>query len=134
MHELVKIVSNTRPPWNDGSGPDYSSPYKDLATAIVLLAVKDYKKTLRAIWKNPESEYKRRKLIAQKAELEEFFYSDDYRMYCSIDPDKLIKHCHMTAIEDGKKAIFRRNKRKIKEQLKANNEEEQAYETGKSIV
>ena len=133
MHELVKIVSNTRPPWDDGSGPDYSYPYQDLDTAIVLLAVSDYKKTLRAIWKNPKSEFIRRKLIAQKAELEEFFYSDDYRMYCNIDPDKLIKNCHTTAIEDEKKAISRRNKRKIKEQLKEN-KEEQAHETGKSII
>lgn len=54
-------------------------------------------------------------------------------MYCNIDPDKLIKNCHMTAIEDEKKAISRRNKRKIKEQLKEN-KEEQAHETGKSIV
>ena len=133
MHELVKIVSNKRPPWDDGNGPDYSSPYRDLATAIVQLAVKDYKKTLRAIWKNPKSEFIRRKLIAQKVELEEFFYSDDYWMYCNIDPDKLIKNCHTTAIEDEKKAIYRRNKRKIKELLKEN-KEEKAHETGKSIV
>ena len=127
-------IPHMKPPWDDGSGPDYSSPYQDLATAIVQLAVKDYKKTLRAIWKNPKSETERRKLIAEKAELEEFFYSGEYRMYCNIDPDKLIKHCHMTAIEDEKKAISRRNKRKIKEQLKANNEEEQAHETGKSMI
>ena len=133
MHELVKIVSTTRPPWDDGSGPDYSSPYQDLATAIVLLAVRDYKKTLRAIWKNPKSETERRKLFEQKAELEEFFYSDDYRMYCSIDPDKLIKNCHTTAIEDEKKASYRRNKRKIKE-LPKEKKEEKAHETGKSIV
>ena len=127
-------IPHMKPPWDDGSGPDYSSPYQDLATAIVQLAVKDYKKTLRAIWKNPKSETERRKLIAEKAELEEFFYSGEYRMYCNIDPDKLIKHCHMTAIEDEKKAISRRNKRKIKERLKANNEEEQAHATGKSII
>lgn len=58
-------IPHMKPPWDGGSGPDYSSPYKDLATAIVLLAVKDYKKTLRAIWKNPDSEYKRRKLIEE---------------------------------------------------------------------
>ena len=130
----MESIPHMKPPWDDGNGPDYSSPYQDLATAIVLHAVRDYKKTLRAIWKNPESMFIRRKLIAQKAELEEFFYSGDYWMYCNIDPDKLIKHCHMAAIEDEKKAISRRNKRKIKEQLKANNEEEQAHETGKSIV
>lgn len=126
-------IPHMKPPWDDGGGLDYSSPYQDLATAIVQLAVKDYKKTLRAIWKNPKSGTERRKLIAQKAELEEFFYSDYYRMYCNIDPDKLIKHCHTTAIEDEKKAITRRNKRKIKEQMKEN-KEEQAHETGKSIV
>ena len=122
-----------KPPWDDGSGPDYCSPYQDLATAIVLLAVKDYKKTLQAIWRNPKSETERRKLFEQKAELEKFFYSGDYQMYCDIDPDKLIKNCRITAIEDEKKAIYRRNKRKIKELLKEN-KEEQAHETGKSIV
>lgn len=133
MHELEKIASNTRPPWSDGSGPDYSSPYQNLAAAIVQLAVKDYKKTLRAIWRNPKSEFQRRKLIVQKAELEEFFYSGDYRMYCDIDPDRLIKNCHLTAIEDEKKAISRRNKRKIREQLK-DHKEEQSHETGTSIT
>lgn len=131
---MKEIIPHMKPPWSDGSGPDYSSPYRDLATAIVQLAVKDYKKTLRAIWRNPKSEAERRKLIKDKTELEEFFHSGDYRMYCNIDPDKLIRNCHMTAIEDEKKAISRRNKRKIKEQLKANNKEEQAHETGKSIV
>ncbi len=130
---MKEIIPHMRLPWDDGIGPDYWSPYRDLATAIVLLAVKDYKKTLRAIWRNPKSELQRRKLIEEKTELEEFFYSDDYRMYCNIDPDKLIKNCYLTAIEDEKKAIYRRNKRKIKEQLKEN-KEEQAHETGKSIV
>ena len=129
----MESIPHTKPPWDDGRGPNYSSPYQDLATAIVLLAVKDYKKTLRAIWKNPKTAFKRRRLMAKKAELEDFFYSSDYEIYCNIDPDKLIKNCHMTAIEDEKKAISRRNKRKIKEQLKEN-KEEQAHETGKSIV
>ena len=120
-------------PWDDGGGPDYSSSYQDLATAIVLLAVKDYKKTLRAIWKNPKTASKRRRLMEKKAELEDFFYSSDYEIYCNIDPDKLIDNCRLTAIEDEKKAISRRNKRKIKEQLKEN-KEEQSHETGKSII
>ena len=111
----MESIPHMKPPWDDGSGPDYSSPYRDLATAIVLLAVKDYKKTLRAIWKNPKSESERRKLIEEKTELEEFFYSGDFLMYCNIDPDRLIKNCHLTAIEDEKKAISRRNKRKIRE-------------------
>ena len=130
---MKEIIPHMKPPWDDGSGPDYSSPYRDLATAIVQLAVTDYKKTLRAIWRNPKSEAERRKLIKEKIELEVFFYSDDYRMYCNIDPDKLIKNCYLTAIEDEKKAISRRNKRKIKNQLK-DYKEEQAHETGKSIV
>lgn len=130
---MKEIIPHMKPLWDDGSGPDYSSPYQDLATAIVLLAVKDYKKTLRAIWKNPKSETKRRKLIEDKTELEEFFYSGDFLMYCDIDPDKLIRNCYQTAIEDEKKSISRRNKRKIKDQLK-DNMEEQAHETGKSII
>ena len=129
----MESIPHMKPPWDDGSGPDYSSSYQDLATAIVLLAVRDYKKTLRAIWKNPKTASKRRRLMEKKAELEDFFYSSDYEIYCNIDPNKLIKNCRLTAIEDEKKAISRRNKRKIKEQLKEN-KEEQAHETGKSIV
>lgn len=45
---MKESIPHMKPPWDDGSGPDYSSPYRDLATAIVQLAVKDYKKTLRA--------------------------------------------------------------------------------------
>ena len=129
----MESIPHMKPPWDDGSGPDYSSPYQDLATAIVLLAVRDYKKTLRAIWKTPKSASKRRRLMEKKAELENFFYSSDYEIYCNIDPDKLIENCRLTAIEDEKKAISRRNKRKIKEQLKEN-KEEQSHETGKSII
>ena len=129
----MESIPHMKPPWDDGSGPDYSSSYQDLATAIVLLAVRDYKKTLRAIWKNPKTASKRRRLMEKKAELEDFFYSSDYEIYCNIDPNKLIKNCRLTAIEDKKKAISRRNKRKIKEQLKEN-KEEQSHETGKSII
>ena len=129
----MENMPSMKPPWDDGSGPDYSSSYQDLATAIVLLAVRDYKKTLRAIWKNPKTASKRRRLMEKKAELEDFFYSSDYEIYCNIDPNKLIKNCRLTAIEDEKKAISRRNKRKIKEQLKEN-KEEQSHETGKSII
>ena len=129
----MESIPHTKPPWDDGRGPNYSSPYQDLATAIVLLAVRDYKKTLRAIWKNPKTASKRRRLMEKKAELEDFFYSSDYEIYCNIDPNKLIKNCRLTAIEDKKKAISRRNKRKIKEQLKEN-KEEQSHETGKSII
>ena len=129
----MESIPHMKPPWNDGSGPDYSSSYQDLATAIVLLAVRDYKKTLRAIWKNPKTASKRRRLMEKKAELEDFFYSSDYEIYCNIDPNKLIKNCRLTAIEDEKKAISRRNKRKIREQLK-NNKEEQPHETGTSIT
>lgn len=91
----MESIPHMKPPWDDGSGPDYSSPYQDLATAIVLLAVRDYKKTLRAIWKTPKSEYKRRKLIAQKAELEEFFYSDAYRIYWQQVPQVSIAQTYL---------------------------------------
>ena len=110
----MESIPHMKPPWDDGSGPDYSSSYQDLATTIVLQAVKDYKKTLRAIWKNPKTASKRRRLMEKKAELEDFFYSSDYEIYCNIGPDKLIRNCRLTAIEDEKKAISRRNKRKIK--------------------
>ena len=37
----MESIPHMKPPWDDGSGPDYSSPYQNLATAIVQLAVKD---------------------------------------------------------------------------------------------
>ena len=44
--EMKEIIPHMRAPWDNGSGPDYWSPYRDLATGVVQLAVKDYKKTL----------------------------------------------------------------------------------------
>lgn len=129
----MENILGGRPPWDDCSGPDYSSPYQDLATAIVLLAVKDYKKTLRAIWKNPKSKSVRKKLMADKVELESFFHSGDYTMYCDVDPDRLIRNCRITAIEDEKKKIERKNKRIINQMKKAK-KEEHTHETGKIII
>ena len=114
----MDITINGHQPWDDGSGPNLDSPYRDLATAIVTLAVKDYKKTLRSMWKNPASAKTRRRLMDTKMEIEEFFHSGAYGMYCDIDPDKLIQNCRLTAIEDEKKAIAKRNKARIKKERK----------------
>lgn len=105
-------------PWDDGREPNLDSPYRNLATAIVTVAVKDYKKTLRTMWKNPTSVTARRKLMNTKMEIEEFFHSGAYGMYCNVDPDKLIENCRRTAIEDEKKAIARRNKARIRKERK----------------
>ena len=105
-------------PWSEGNSSSPSTPYQDLATAIVTLAVKDYKKTLRAMWKNPASAATRKRLTEAKIELEEFFYSGACGMYCNIDPDKLIQNCRRTAIEDEKKAIAKKNKARIRKERK----------------
>ena len=61
--------------------------YEDLANAIVLQAVKDYREALKILVKHP------RNLEAKvnKTELELFFYSDWYRTLTNIDPELLVK-------------------------------------------
>jgi hypothetical protein len=56
--------------------------YENLANAIVLQAVEDYKKILHS--PQPESNNK-------KQRLEQFFFSDWFKMLTDIDPETLIK-------------------------------------------
>lgn len=64
-----------------------TEPYQDLANAIILMAVKDYRDALKKLMKRP------RYGPAQdlKNEVERFFRSDWYRELTSVDGDYLLK-------------------------------------------
>lgn len=61
--------------------------YTELANAIIIQAVKDYRKALKTLKRHPRYEPAR----AMVAEVEEFFHSDWYRVLTSVDGDMLIR-------------------------------------------
>lgn len=61
--------------------------YENLANAIILLAVKDYRRALKLLSKNPHS----RSAIAAVNEMERFFRSDWYEALTSVDGETLIR-------------------------------------------
>lgn len=63
------------------------TPYENLANAIILQAVKDYRGALKKLEKRPN--YEPAKIM--KNEVERFFRSDWYRELTSIDGNILIK-------------------------------------------
>ena len=64
-----------------------TEPYQDLANAIILMAVKDYRDALKKLKKRPR--YGPAHDI--KNEVERFFRSDWYRELTSVDGNILIK-------------------------------------------
>ena len=64
-----------------------SDPYEQLANAIVLQAVKDYRKALKKLMKYPRHETAKRSI----AEVERFFHSDWYKELTSVDGDYVLK-------------------------------------------
>ncbi|MBK8154732.1 MAG: hypothetical protein IPK55_00150 [Streptococcus sp.] len=64
-----------------------TEPYQDLANAIILMAVKDYRDALKKLMKRPR--YGPAHDI--KNEVERFFRSDWYRELTSVDGNVLIK-------------------------------------------
>ena len=61
--------------------------YENLANAIILLAVKDYRQALKLLSKNPHS----RSAMATVKEMERFFRSDWYETLTSVDGEMLIR-------------------------------------------
>lgn len=61
--------------------------YTELANAIIIQAVKDYRKALKTLKRHPRYEPAR----AMVTEVEEFFHSDWYRVLTSVDGDMLIR-------------------------------------------
>ena len=103
---------------HDGIGYSTDSPILNLAAAIVKAAVDDYVKTLRNLWSRNLNISRKRKLIIEKTELEEFFHSSWYEMLTDIDPDFLVYQCKILAKEKEKKAIERKNMKRIKQKIK----------------
>ena len=60
--------------------------YTDLANAIIIQAVKDYRKALKTLKRYPR--YEPAKAVV--AEVEEFFRSEWYRTLTSVDADMLM--------------------------------------------
>ena len=56
--------------------------------------------------------------MADKAELEDFFYSSWYETLTDIDPNRLIYQCKVTAKAKEQAAIERANRKKIKALMK----------------
>ena len=74
--------------------PDESlEPYQDLANAIVIQAVKDYRNALQLLKQKPRN--KKAKGIA--LEIERFFHSDWYRKLTSLDSEDLINRLRKEA-------------------------------------
>ena len=64
-----------------------NTPCENLASAIVLCAVQDYRKTLRTLARFPD----RREVSKEKSSILEFVRSGWYRTLTSIDPELLIR-------------------------------------------
>lgn len=62
-------------------------PYQELANAIVLLAAEDYRKALKDLTRNPE--YKT--ALNTKAEYEQFFQSEWFRLLTPLDGPMIMK-------------------------------------------
>jgi hypothetical protein len=62
-------------------------PYENLANAIILRAVEDYRKVLRILSKHPYN----RDALREKRSLLRFFFSEWFRVLSNIDPKLLIK-------------------------------------------
>lgn len=63
-----------------------NTPYENLANAIILSAVADYREVLQRWTQHPE----KRSYIAEKQSLERFFRSDWFSVLTSLDPEVLI--------------------------------------------
>ena len=64
-----------------------TNPYENLANAIVLSAVEDYRKVLQRWSRYPEKDAYQQ----EKTELEQFFRSDWFGILTGIDPELLIR-------------------------------------------
>lgn len=62
------------------------NPYEELAQAIILLAAKDYRKTIKRLAKNPCTP----KLMRRKKDLEAFFLSSRFAVLTSLDGRRLL--------------------------------------------
>lgn len=64
-----------------------TDPYENLANAIVLQAVKDYREALKRLKKRSDNKY----AMAEAMDCEQFFHSGWYRTLTSVDGEYLIQ-------------------------------------------
>ena len=64
-----------------------NSPYEDLANAIVLKAVEDYREALRVLSLNPNNN----DAVSEVRSIERFFRSGYFGILTKLDPEMLIK-------------------------------------------
>ena len=64
-----------------------NDPYENLANAIIVQAVKDYRAALRTLERNP----KYTPALQDKLEVERFFRSDWYGLLTSVDGESLLR-------------------------------------------
>ena len=64
-----------------------NDPYENLANAIIVQAVKDYRAALRTLEQNP----KYTPALQDKSEVERFFRSDWYGLLTSVDGESLLR-------------------------------------------
>lgn len=137
------VIHGTMAGHDPGGGQ--TSPWLELAAAIVKTAADDYVRVLQNLWgvsnksatdttgakgskgsrdskdtQNSKSKVTKKKvqLMAEKAELEDFFYSSWYETLTDIDPNRLIYQCKVTAKAKEQAAIERANRKKIKALMK----------------
>lgn len=65
--------------------------YENLANAIILQAVKDYRMALKSLKANPRN----RAAMADKDKIERFFRSDWFSVLTSVDGEMLIRSLQM---------------------------------------
>ena len=101
---------------------EYVDCYQNLANAIILLAVKDYKTILRCLMRNPYNQDAQR----EKKRLERFFFSQWFGVLTDLDPKRLISGVmKQVRIKEDE----RRKKEQEKLQREAEAEERQMIDT-----
>ncbi|SDN09493.1 hypothetical protein [Acetanaerobacterium elongatum] len=64
-----------------------NTPYENLANAVILRAVEDYRKSLRVLSMHPYH----RDALREKRSILRFFHSDWFRVLTNLDPELLVK-------------------------------------------
>lgn len=67
------------------------TPYGSLANAVVLQAVKDWRSAVKTLKRHPKSQ----PALQMKEETEEFFLSDRFSAFTSIDGEALLNKLRM---------------------------------------
>ena len=78
-------------------------PYENLANAIVLRAVRDYRKAVKTLQKKPRN----KKAKEEIRSIEKFIKSEWFGVLTKINPEKLLESLHMEVKDERKrKRIF----------------------------